>query len=90
MQFGSHVAVAVAVAVASSYSSHLIPSLGPSICFRCSPKKQKKKKKKVHEIDKKGRNLQFDIYFTKKCVIIILDFSSLHFRLLISFGDCGL
>ena len=38
--------VAVAVAQASSCSSNWTPSLGPSICFECSPKKQKQKKKK--------------------------------------------
>ena len=36
----------MAVAVAGSYSSDLTPSLGISICGRCSPKKKKKKKKK--------------------------------------------
>ena len=40
----SSVAVAVAVAVASSCSSNWTPSLGTSICLRCSPKKRKKKK----------------------------------------------
>ena len=34
----------VAVAVASSYSSDLTPSLGTSLCHRCGPKKEKKKK----------------------------------------------
>ena len=33
--------VAVAVAKASGYSSHLTPSLGTSMCCRCSPKKTK-------------------------------------------------
>ena len=35
--------VAVAVAQAGGYSSYSTPSLGTSICHRCSPKKQKKK-----------------------------------------------
>ena len=34
----------VAVAVASNYSSDWTPSLGPSICCNCSPKKTKNKK----------------------------------------------
>ena len=33
--------VAVTMAVASSCSSDLTPSLGTSICHRCSPKKTK-------------------------------------------------
>ena len=37
--------VIVAVAKACSYSSSLTPSLGTSICHRCSWKKKKKKKK---------------------------------------------
>ena len=45
MQLGSRVAVAVAVAVAMGYSSDdSTPSLGTSICHRCGPKNQKKKK----------------------------------------------
>ena len=36
----------VAVAVAGSYSSDWTPSLGTSMCCRCSPKIQKTKKKK--------------------------------------------
>ena len=38
----------IAVAVAGSYSSNWTPSLGTSICHRCSPKKAKKKKKKIY------------------------------------------
>ena len=38
MQLGSCIAVAVAVVQASGYSSDLTPSLGTSICCRCSPK----------------------------------------------------
>ena len=38
--------VAVAVEQASSCSSNLTPSLGISICHRCSPKKRKKERKK--------------------------------------------
>ena len=38
--------IAVAVAQASSCSSNLTPNLGTSICHRCSPKKEKKKKLK--------------------------------------------
>ena len=38
--------VAVAVGQASSCRSDLTPSLGTSICYRCGPKKQSKKKKK--------------------------------------------
>ena len=39
--------IAVAVVEAGSYSSDSIPSLGTSICLRCSPQKEKKKKKKL-------------------------------------------
>ena len=42
------VAVAVAVVWVSSYCSNLTPSLGTSICHSFSPKKIKKKKKKVY------------------------------------------
>ena len=42
MRLGSW--VAVAVAQAGSYSSNSPPSLGTSICHRCSPKEEKKKK----------------------------------------------
>jgi len=38
--------VAMAVVQASSCSSDLTPSLGTSICHRCSHKKEKKEKKK--------------------------------------------
>ena len=41
---GSH--IAVAVAQACGYSSDQTPSLGTSICHGCSPRKDKKKKKK--------------------------------------------
>ena len=40
----SWVAVAVALASSCSFSSNLTPRLGPSICCRCSPKKQNKTK----------------------------------------------
>ena len=40
----------VAVAVASSCSSDLTPSLGPSICHRCGPKKTKAKKNSISEM----------------------------------------
>ena len=45
MWLGSDIAVAVAVAVvkASGYSSDYTPSLGTSICYRCSPKNAIKK-----------------------------------------------
>ena len=38
--------VAVAVAQAGGFSSNWTPSLGTSICLRCSPNKTEKKKKK--------------------------------------------
>ena len=38
----------VVMAVAGSRSSDLAPRLGPSICHRCGPQKQKKKKKGPH------------------------------------------
>ena len=52
MQLGS--GVAVAVVYAGSYSSDSTPSMGTSICHRCSPKaagvalKRQKKKKKYY------------------------------------------
>ena len=39
--------VAVAVVQASSCNSDLTPSLGPSKCHGCGPKKTKKKKKRL-------------------------------------------
>ena len=42
---GSH--VAVTLVYTGSYSSDLTPSLGTSICYKCSPKKQKNKKIKI-------------------------------------------
>ena len=48
MQLGS--SIVVAVVLASSYSSSSTPSLGTSICHRCSPKKIEKKKKKKKSV----------------------------------------
>ena len=42
-----------AVVLASSHSSDWIPSLGTSICHRCSPKRSKKKKKKRRSYEEK-------------------------------------
>ena len=42
--------VAVAVVQASGYSSNLTPSLGNSICFKCSPKKQEKERERKEKI----------------------------------------
>ena len=47
--------MAVAMAVASSCRSDLTPSLGTSICHKCSPKKTKKKKKKKNRKNKVDR-----------------------------------
>ena len=49
MQLRSGVAVAVAVAVAAAggYSSNLTPSLGTSMCHKCSPKKDKRQNKYI-------------------------------------------
>ena len=44
--------VAVAVVQAGSCSSDLTPSLGTSICHRCSSKKQKNKNKNLDIRDK--------------------------------------
>ena len=49
MRLRSH--IAVALTQASSYSSNSTPSLGTSICCKCSPKKIKKKKKKKVKLD---------------------------------------
>ena len=46
-QLGS--CIAVAVVLASSCSSDLTPSLGPSICFGCGPKKQKQRNKQTNK-----------------------------------------
>ena len=56
---------AVAVAQASSYNSHLIPSLGTSICSTCGPKKEK-------QTNKKKKNIQWrkDSLFNKRCLEI--------------------
>ena len=43
--------IAAAVVYAGSCSSHVIPSLGTSICRGCGPKKPKKKKKKLHILE---------------------------------------
>ena len=42
--------VAVAIAQASSCSTYWTPSPGTSICCRCGPKKQKKKKFSIHKV----------------------------------------
>jgi len=54
MWLKSGVAVAVAVAQAGSCSSDWTPSLGPSICRRCGPKKKQKKKKNGLEREHQG------------------------------------
>ena len=51
-QLGSQVAVAVDRLVSSS--SNLTPSLKTSICHRCGPKKQKKKRKRYKLTDFKA------------------------------------
>ena len=43
----------MAVAVAGGYSSNLTPSLGTSICHKCSPKTKQKKKKKKEKKERK-------------------------------------
>ena len=48
MPLGFH--IAVAVMQARSFSSNMTPSPRTSICFRCSPKKQKKKEIKCRYI----------------------------------------
>ena len=45
LQTGLGSSIAVVVMQASSYSSDLTPSLGTSVCHKCSPKKTKKKKR---------------------------------------------
>ena len=60
--------VAVAVAVASSYSSDLTPSMGTSICRRCSPKKAKKKKReREHFLSYFLIHAQFPLTGETKC-----------------------
>ena len=58
--------VAVAVAVADSCSSNSTSSLGPSICHRCSPKKQKEKKKKKKKERKKNHGHELWIFQTQQ------------------------
>ena len=48
MRLGS--GVAVALAWAGGYSSGWTPSLGTSMCRGCSPKKDRRQKKKVRQI----------------------------------------
>ena len=62
MRLGSR--VAVAVAQAGSCSSEWTPSLGTSMCRRCSPKRQKdqKKKKKERERERRGREKYWATY----------------------------
>ena len=55
-------AISVALAYASGYSSNSTPSLGTSICCRCSPKKSKKEKSP----------LKYLKYVTKKIIFIFL------------------
>ena len=50
---GSH--VAVVVALACSYRSNSTSSLGTSICHRCGPKKSKKKKENVLDIQESSQ-----------------------------------
>ena len=45
MCLGSH--IALAVVSAGGYSSDLTPSLGSSICHRCSPKRTKKRRVRI-------------------------------------------
>ena len=58
--------VAVAVAQASSCSSDWTPSLGASICRRCSPKRRPKKKKS----DMCLVNLQFSLPSRQWCPLL--------------------
>ena len=61
MQLGSHIAVALVLVQnlwqAGSCSSDSMPSLGTSICCRCSLKNQKKKKKKKRKRKRKERGM---------------------------------
>ena len=55
MSYGVGPRLCVAMAVASGYSSDFTPSLGNSICHRCSPRKTKDKKKKKKKERKKRK-----------------------------------
>ena len=61
MRLGS--GIAVAVVQAGCYSSDSTPSLGMSICCRCSPKKPKKKKRERErrKEEKKGEKAEFPL-----------------------------
>ena len=59
MLLRSHVAVAVMQAV--SYSSDSSPSLGPSICRGCSPKKTKRKERR-----REGRKGKKEVFLCKR------------------------
>ena len=63
--------IAVALAQAGGYSSDLTPSLGTSICHGCSPRKDKKKKILVRNLER-----------TRYCIKIMIPGSSaLHGRM---------
>ena len=48
--------VAMAMAQAKGYSSVLTPSLGTSVCCKCSPKKEKKEKRELEHVSNKMSN----------------------------------
>ena len=67
-QLRSH--VAVAVAYAGSCSSASIPSLGISICHRCGPKKQKRKKENHQITTEQTKELQSNKNSVNKMAIV--------------------
>ena len=68
---GSH----VAVAVASSCSSSSDPSLGTSLCHRCSPKKEKKNILEYHDV-LYTNIIHYTIIYNIECVLSNISFSS--------------
>ena len=64
-QLGS--GIAVAVAEGGSYSSDSTPSLGTSLCHRCSPKKKKKRKQSLlHHIQMPKGKLYYLLMIQKR------------------------
>ena len=64
--------IAVAVAWASSFSTNLTPSLGTSICWKCGPKNQKKKKSRILFNRERERDQELYICKVRKVTSVLL------------------